>query len=255
MIPVALITTHGRIRQADPSRVGALVDSIAEVGLLNPITVYRRTITRNGQDAEGYGLIAGAHRLEACKALGLVEIEAQIVDLDEQQRIIAECDENLCGSRLTPSEVALFTSKRKAAYIALHPETAKPGPKDAEKFSTTFADDQAEKTGVTARKVRMDAERGEKVTTAALAMVRGTPLDTGVYLDKLKKVDPDKQCEKVKRDLEAARKPKPKPKTAPHAPDPEDDYSVRERQVAALMNAWNKAGKEAREAFLDRIGQ
>ncbi|EEX10088.1 hypothetical protein SL1157_2138 [Ruegeria lacuscaerulensis ITI-1157] len=39
----------------------------------------------------------------------------------------------------------------------------------------SFADDQAGKTGQSARKVRMDAERGEKVSSEVLeAVLRGT---------------------------------------------------------------------------------
>ena len=261
MIHIGFISTFGRLREVDPAQVKSLAESIKEVGLLNPITVYKRSIIRNGQSVDGYGLVAGAHRLEACKSLGWQEVPAVIVDLDENDRIIAECDENLCGSRLSPAEKAEFTAARKKAYLAKHPETAagiagataRHG--DAtENFSTaSFADDTAAKTGVTARKVRMDAERGEKVTPAALAMVRGTWLDTGVYLDKLKAVKPENQCAKVQRDLDALRKPKPT-SAAPHAPDPEDDYSVREKQVSEMMKAWNRGGKEAREEFLERIG-
>jgi len=40
---------------------------------------------------------------------------------------------------------------------------------------------------------RAGAKRGGKVTTAALAMVRGTSLDTGAFLDRLKKVKPENQ--------------------------------------------------------------
>jgi ParB family chromosome partitioning protein len=254
MIHVGFICTLGRLRQVDPAQVKALAESIKEVGLLNPITVYRREIIRNGQPADGYGLVAGAHRLEACKSLGWSEVPAVVVDLDDDSRIIAECDENLCGSKLTATEVAMFTAKRKEAYLRLHPETGHGGDRtkqDAKSASCpSFADDQAAKTGASKRKVQADAERGEKVTPAALAMVKGTALDTGVFLDKLKSIPAAEQTAFVQS---ALAKPK-KPKAAPHAPDPEDDYSVREKQVAALMNAWNKAGKEAREAFLDRIG-
>jgi ParB family chromosome partitioning protein len=257
MIEVGLIFTAGRLRGTDNAQVKALADSIAEVGLLNPITVYPREIIRNGQKSEGFGLVAGAHRLEACKSLGWQEVPAIVVDLDEDDRIIAECDENLCASKLTASEQAMFTAKRKEAYLRKHPETAHGGDRKSdqvEKFSTwSFADDQAAKTGVTARKVRMDAERGEKVTIAALAMVKGTKLDTGQFLDRLKNVKPENQAAYVQRELDAMQAPKPKT-AAPHAPDPQDDYEVKERQVAALMSAWNKAGKEAREAFLERIG-
>ena len=258
MIHVGFISTLGRLREVDPAQVKALAESIKEVGLINPITVYPRDIIRNGQTVEGYGLVAGAHRLEACKSLGWSEVPVVVVDLDDNDRIIAECDENLCGSRLSPAEKAEFTAARKKAYLAKHPETAagvaggkaRQGSADD---NLSFADDQSSKTGEDKRTVQRNAERGEKVTPAALAMVKGTKLDTGDYLDRLKKIKPENQCAKVQQDLVALRKPKPK-SAAPHAPDPEDDYSVRERQVSALMNAWNKAGKEAREHFIERIG-
>lgn len=256
MIDVGLIFTSGRLRETDAKQVAALAESIKEVGLLNPITCYRREIIRNGQKADGYGLVAGAHRLEACKSLGWREVPAIVVDLDDDDRIIAECDENLCASKLTASEQAMFTAKRKEAYLRKYPETANgrnQHDRVGEVCQPSFADDQSEKTGVSARTVRQNAERGEKVTTAALAMVKGTKLDTGQFLDRLKKIEPEGQRAFVQRELDALQKHKPK-SAAPHAPDPQDDYEVRERQVAALMAAWNKAGKEAREAFMERIG-
>lgn len=201
-IETRLISYAGRIREADAKRVSALAESIKEVGLLNPITVYATEIIRAGQTVQGFGLIAGMHRLRACQGLGWSEIPATVVELGEQERIIAECDENLCVAELSPSDRAVFTAKRKAAYLALHPETghgkASSG-KDADIAS--FADDQAAKTGQAKRTVQLDAERGEKVSNAALAMIRGTRLDTGRYLDDLKAVSPEKQVAKVKEDL------------------------------------------------------
>ena len=82
-------------------------------------------------------------------------------------------------------------------------------------------------------------------------MLKGTPLDTGAFLDRLKKIAPEEQCAVIERELEAARKPK---KAPARAPEPQDDDGVREQQVAALMAAWNRAGKEARAEFLRRIG-
>lgn len=252
MIHVGFISTLGRLRSVDPTQVAALAASIAEVGLLNPITVYRREIIRNGQPAEGFGLVAGAHRLEACKSLGWQEVPAVIVDLDENDRTIAECDENLCATKLTPTEAAMFTAERKRAYEAKHPETAhgKASPGKDDNLSS-FAADTAAKTGVDARTVQRNAERGAKVTTAAMAMVKGTGLDTGAYLDKLKKVAPADQPAKVKADLAALRDKAPKPPRV--APVPKDDADVFEAQLAALMSAWNRASREARDEFLSRI--
>lgn len=210
MIDTAFITSDDRVRETDEERVSALVASIEEVGLLNPITVYRKTIIRAGQEVDGYGLVAGAHRLRAFKRLNRREIPATVVDLDDPRRVIAECDENLCGARLTPSEVALFTARRKTAYETIHgpakanganaSNAAQGNAHDANEKSS-FASDTAAMTGNSERKVQIDASRGEAITEVALALVKGTGLDTGVYLDELKKVDPDKQEDTVRRDL------------------------------------------------------
>lgn len=212
MIHVGFISTMGRLREVDQKQVAGLAESIKEVGLLNPITVYPREIVRNGQAVDGYGLVAGAHRLEACKSLGWQEIPAVVSDLGEQERTIAECDENLCGPVLTASERAMFTARRKEAYLVLHPETAKPGPKPencgAVRYDP-FADDQSRKTGRSSRSIREDAERGEKISPAAVDILRGTRLDTGKYLDTLKGLEHAEQVARVKADL-AARERQPR---------------------------------------------
>jgi hypothetical protein len=48
-------------------------------------------------------------------------------------------------------------------------------------FATrSFVDDTAAKTGKSERKVQLDAERGADIDEAALRLVRGTSLDTGL---------------------------------------------------------------------------
>lgn len=213
-IPLDQIENGQRLRELSEATVSALVNSIGDVGLLNPITVYRRQLFRGGNQVEGYGLVAGLHRKTACERLGLVEIEANIVDLSDLECQIAECDENLCAPQLTPSDRARFTKRRKDAYEALHPET-KNGRNQyddrvGQLVQPSFADDQADKTGVDPRTVRRDAERGEKVDDSALDMIKGTSLDTGVFLDKLKTVPKEEQVKTVRerlRELRDANKP------------------------------------------------
>lgn len=253
LIPITHISKAGRIRPVDPSNVAALAASIREVGLLNPITVYRRAIDAGDQDAAPYGLVAGAHRLAACRTLGHVEIQAQIVDLDELRRIIAECDENLCRPHLSPSEVALLTARRKAAYVTLHPATAhgKASPGKVEKIAT-FAENTAHMTGASARKVRMDAERGEKIDEDVLTLLVGTKLDKGAYLNKLKNIAPAEQRNAVILDLTAALLPNSKSKSTKRG-EPQDT-GLRDAQVSTnLMSAWEKADAPARTAFLQQI--
>ncbi|WP_146119554.1 hypothetical protein [Phyllobacterium phragmitis] len=55
---------------------------------------------------------------------------------------------------------------------------------------SSFAEATAAVTGADARTVRRDAERGEKVIPEVMDMIRSTKLDTGTYLDKIKKLSP-----------------------------------------------------------------
>jgi ParB family chromosome partitioning protein len=252
-IHVGFISTLGRLRQVDPAQVSALAASIKEVGLLNPITVYPRKIVRDGQEVDGFGLVAGAHRLEACKALGWSEVPVTVVDLPEDERIIAECDENLCGSKLTAVEQAMFTARRKEAYLRLHPETGhgKASPHKDEKFSS-FADDQAAKTGTTARKVQIDAQRGSKITPEAQEMILGTHLDTGKFLDRVKALPKPEQAAFVRAELD-------KPKTKGAGKTPEQPQATGPDQPAAPADTdphaaeRRKLGKLTREALEDEV--
>jgi ParB family transcriptional regulator, chromosome partitioning protein len=212
MVSVSLVIEGTRLRPADDNQVEALMASIQDVGILNPITVYERQVIVDRIAEPGYGLVAGLHRLTAAKRLGMKEIPANIVTLGELERQIAECDENLAGPRLTPSERALFTRRRKDAYEALHPETRnvteRGGPGRGNKTSANLADvlpysaDQAKRTGQSERVVQRDAERGEKIAEDVMAMIAGTKLDSGAYMDSIKNLSAIEQKSKVRRDLD-----------------------------------------------------
>lgn len=254
-IPIDLIENGQRLRDISEAQVEALVNSIGDVGLLNPITVYRRQLYRGGNQVDGFGLVAGLHRKTACERLGLVEIEANILELDDLNRQIAECDENLCAPQLSPSDRARFTKRRKEAYEALHPETKngrnQHSDRDGQVVQPSFASDQAAATGVDERTVRRDAERGEKVADKALDLIKNTKLDTGKYLDTLKALPVTEQIKRAKADLAKPAVVRKNPSRI--ADRPLDDAAALENQVAALVSAWNKASAEAREDFIGRI--
>ena len=108
--------------------------------------------------------------------------------------VLARARANLCSTKLTASERAMFTARRKQAYEALHPETCHEAFKGNQHSSgcrqvgdnqpSRFTADTAAKTGQSERKVQRDAERGDKVAADVLDAVRGTGLDTGANLDK-----------------------------------------------------------------------
>lgn len=199
-LPTDTIDLRADARAIDETAVAGLVESIANVGLINPIRVRAA--------GDRWEVIAGAHRLTAVKRLGLADITAIVVTDDDLHAELAMIDENLCRAELSPSDRAKQTARRKAIYLELHSDTAA-GVAGAnarwnatDKMSTaSFATETARLTGKDERTIRRDAERGENVIDAAIDLIRGTELDTGTYLDKLKKLSPSEQVYAAKRDL------------------------------------------------------
>ncbi len=199
-LPINKISPRSDARAVDPATVAGLAESIANVGLINPIRVRA--------SGDGWEVIAGVHRLEACKSLGLVEITADLVTDDDLHAELAMIDENLCRAELTPSDRARQTARRKEIYEALHPETKHGGnlegagvAKTATPETPRFTATTAAVTGQSERTVRLDAERGQKILDEVLDLIRGTSLDTGTYLDKLKKLPGSEQFQAATRDL------------------------------------------------------
>lgn len=185
--------------------VASLTDSIGSVGLINPI----RAREKDG----GWEVSAGSHRLAASERLGLVEIECIVVPDDDLRAELSMIDENLCRNELSPAERAQQTARRKVIYEELHPET-KAGTAGAEarwnamdNLSTaSFAVETAKATGKDERSIRREAERGSKVIAEVIDMITGTKLDTGTYLDKLKRLSPNEQVSAARRDLADIRR-------------------------------------------------
>lgn len=251
-IPTDCIDLRADARSIDGATVSGLVESISEVGLINPIRVRAA--------GDRWELIAGAHRLAACKQLGLAVIDAVVVEDNDLHAELAMIDENLCRAELSPADRAGQTARRKVIYLQLHPETAHGGDRKSDQVDNlstrSFAEATAAVTGVDERTVRRDAARGEKIVPSVLAMIKGTPLDTGTYLDKLKKMSGGDQMIAAKRDLAHARQKAKQTgiqRRVRSVQAPLSEEEVREKQVEALMAAWNKASAEARQEFLDRI--
>ena len=171
-IPIHEIKINPGRRQAVPGSVRELADSIAEIGLLNPITVDR-----------GHTLIAGLHRLEAAKLLGWTEIECVVSELEGLRAELAEIDENFVRSDLTPLEFGELLLRRKELYEALHPETKNGGDHSSAESRTSkcrsapvssFAQDTAEKLGVGRRTVERQVQIAKRLTPETKGIIRGS---------------------------------------------------------------------------------
>ena len=102
--------------------VDKLAASIKDVGLIQPITVKPRAIMSGGLAAQGFQIVAGHHRVAACRALGWAEIDAIVIEVGEHlQAELIEIDENLCRSELTAAQRSKAVKRRKEIWEALHP--------------------------------------------------------------------------------------------------------------------------------------
>ncbi|MBN2160078.1 MAG: ParB N-terminal domain-containing protein [Spirochaetes bacterium] len=82
--------------------ISDLMESISKFGLMNPVTV-----------TEDMELVAGFRRLQACKALGMEEIECRMVPTGSRiDRLLMEADENLARKELTFNEVQHYEEER-----------------------------------------------------------------------------------------------------------------------------------------------
>lgn len=116
LIEIENIAVGHRLRSVTKSKVDELAESIAAVGLLQPIVI-----------TEDANLVAGLHRLEACRQLGVTAINAVVIPNLQLQKEIAEIDENLIRNQLTVLEQCDQLKRRKELYEALYPETKRGG--------------------------------------------------------------------------------------------------------------------------------
>ena len=178
LIQISEIKVNPGRREADPEGVQEMVDSILELGLLNPITV----------DQE-HTLIAGLHRLEAAKLLGWSEIECTISSLEGLMAELAEVDENVVRKGIPPMEYSDLLLRRKNVYEALHPETKRGGDRKSEKIklrpaqfdsNESFLADTAKKTGKAERTIAENIQMAKNITQKAKEIIR----DSGTKLTK-----------------------------------------------------------------------
>ena len=180
-------------RDTQQRNVEELARSISAVGLMNPITV-----------TQDNTLIAGLHRLEAVKLLGWTEIECVVSEADGLQAELAEIDENFVRAGLSHRELGDLLLRRKELYEAIHPETRQ-GQRNGQTTKNanssfletkSFAQDTADKLGVSKRTVEQLVQTAANLTPEAKKTIRdaGDKITKGAAL-KISKLPPDQQAE------------------------------------------------------------
>lgn len=196
--------------------VDKLASSIREVGLIQPITVKARAVMSGGLSTQGFQIVAGHHRVAACRSLGWTEIDAIVIDAaGHLEAELVEIDENLCRSELSASQRSHYTKRRKQIWEALHPvqkeerqrvadlpeqagQVAPPVAKHGRQQEKAFAASTAAITGEDKRTINRHIARAEALGDD-LPRVQGTSLDKGVELDALAKLPQPERVALIER--------------------------------------------------------
>jgi ParB family transcriptional regulator, chromosome partitioning protein len=258
IVPISEIQIGKRLRQLRESTVTELMESISRIGLRTPITVDSRPAKREGggMDIVVFDLVAGHHRLEACRRLGWTEIEVDNVSMNGDERALWEIDENLCRADLTELERGEHLTRRKDVYEALHPQTKHGANRQPSgQFSHTevarFSEDTASKIGIDDSTIRKSIRRVAKIDEKVRDRIRDNPeiANSGVELDALASLDRRQQDKAVSlvesgkaagiRDAKRQIAPKPPSKEAQIRALREQGVEPQERPADPLIS---KAG-------------
>ena len=119
----------------DDEDMAALVESIRQYGVLNPIIV-RKSV--NG----GYEIVSGHRRYEACKRLNKFDIPVIVRDLNDEEAILTMVDANLQRERILPSEKA-FAYKMKMDVLRHQGSSCQDGTKRSDEALAENTEDSA----------------------------------------------------------------------------------------------------------------
>jgi N6-adenosine-specific RNA methylase IME4 len=164
-----------RRRPLDRAVVEQLKESIGQIGITTPITV--------GPDLT---LIAGLHRVTACRELK-IKIPAQVITpTTELHAELAEIDENLIRGELSALERGEHLARRKQIYEQLNPRARHGGApgkagggkaRDPDSGSlVSFVDDTAAKTGRARSTIAEEVRIAQQLDPAVKERLRGTEI-------------------------------------------------------------------------------
>lgn len=141
----------GDRRPVSEDAVKRLAQSIRQIGLQHPITV------RSVRGA--WVLVAGRHRLEACRRLNLSTITASVARLDEIDAEMWEISENLHRAELTALERSEQIDRWR--QLCLQKKVAQDGPPGGDQPSEQGVRETSRELGLS----RQDVERSKTVAS------------------------------------------------------------------------------------------
>lgn len=239
------ISVSNRARaRLDEAAVGRLMESIRQIGLREPPTV------RVDLEKDDILLVAGLHRVEACKRLGWTRIECEVWDGSEIDARLWELAENLHRAELTALErdehiaewVKLTREKQDGESAQLAPKLSARG-RSGEGRPASGINAAIRELGVD----RTSAQRAVKVagiSEEAKQEARAAGLDDNhsALLAAAREETPEAQVAKV-REIAERRAVKPAPAIL-------NDFETEEAWRGAINRVWNRGSAEWRERWL-----
>lgn len=176
IVAIDKVSISSERRPLKDRKVSELMQSIKMNGLLNPITL-----------DQNLTLVAGLHRLTACKLLGLTQIECNVVTYTNNDHArLAEIDENLIRNELEALERSELWLERDRILdrmgLRAHrgdnqythkKSTANGGETSSPPVRTTL--ELAQEVGYTDRTFQQGKQIARDITPQVKAVIRGTP--------------------------------------------------------------------------------
>lgn len=197
-IPLDLIDVSGRLREVDEAAAAELAETLETEKLIHPIIV-----REHPDDPNRYLLVAGAHRVRGHELAGLVEIDAEIRDLTDEEAEAIEEIENLARKGLLAVERIIAVGRFKRRHLTKFPETAAGG-KNGNQYtggkgrtspSASYSQTLSDQTGRSARSFREDSTLFEALGEEVLRSLSGSPIeDKYVQLKALSELSPEQQA-------------------------------------------------------------
>lgn len=259
IVPVDQITVPAdRLRRVDEQKAFLVGQSIAAGGQIHPVTVYR---TPRG--ARPYTLAAGATRHRGHELHGLKEIAVLIRKMDKNGARRIEIEENLFRDELSKLDRAMHVVEYRRLWEEEHGKVRRGNPAlsnsanlaELDNAQAHFYEQALDDLGLSRRAIERAQFIGANLLPDLRELIARTPVaDNQSELERLAKLPPEKQKQTAVAlqktgDLALAKRVVDrKPKAEIRQLDPQ------QRECGRLIDAWERAGEEARREFLDHIG-
>lgn len=171
--------------------VASLRCSIEEIGLMHPLQINKN-----------YELVSGFRRYRVLTLMRWQEIPCSFVEYaNELHERLANIDENIERRNLSDKDFDRALSEKKKIYGILYPHSVQTGPKSkdtGDKKVKSFADDTAEKSGLSKSDINKKVARVDNVTDEVRAAYEEEKINAS-QIDELVKLDKDDQNKILKK--------------------------------------------------------